>query len=206
MCITAVLLICCLPGFTQYEYQKVVEEHFRVDPFRGSFSAFVNALSTDTALHDKKLLKQTDSTGYYLRGTYHIFNPFSINANKVEMFFAEMVNEAQRFSFYNYQIIAYFNSTETNLKAVKKDFEKLHRRFKRDLPEFKNTSLKDYNSNVTDGAIYAYKTPGFSVEPVTISWQTIASSKQIALTILLRLEQRGNAAIPPGGRGDDNVE
>lgn len=181
--------------FSQENFERVVKDYYRVDPFAGNFSGFIETLSSDTALHNKQNYKQTDSTGYFLRGEYDIFNPFSINAGKVEIFFYEnqiSVTDKYPLSFYTYQLTAYFADNEYNRKAIKKDFKKLGRKMKIDFTEVENQSLKGYQG-IEDGEINSYSSEYSLMPPAIISWQTL-KSKQIALSILIRIVQKNNRA------------
>ncbi|MCH5600697.1 hypothetical protein [Niabella ginsengisoli] len=192
------MLVSVVAG--QSDFENTVKEYYRVNPFQGTFSTFIDVLTKDSALLNKQILKQTDSTGYYVRGEYEVFNPFSVNANKVDMIFYESSlkarNDFHLFNFYTYQLTSYFPDTELTRKAIKKDYKKLARKFKRDLYYTDIKSLKGYN-NIEDGEISTYNNYNTSqLAPVVISWQTLSASKQLGLTIIVRIRQLNNYAVP----------
>ncbi|MCH5714974.1 hypothetical protein [Niabella hibiscisoli] len=182
----------------QTNFTRTVKEYYRVDPFKGNFSSFVDALTKDPSLLKKEIYRQTDTTGYFVKGEYDVFNPYSINANKVDMLFYENVYRAKSrslFTFYTYQLTSYFPDTELARKAVVKDYRKLVKKFRKDLYDTQRQNLKGYN-NIEDGEITTFNDSGSPLEPVIVSWQTLAKTKQLGLTIILRLEQVNNYAYP----------
>jgi len=184
--------------FAQESFTRTVKEYYRVNPFHGSFSAFVKALTTDSALLKKEIYKQTDSTGYLVKGEYEVFNPFSLNANKVEMAFYENGYRAQDkylFSFYTYQLTAYFPDTELNREAIKKDYSKLSKKLRKDLSHVKMNSLKGYQ-NIEDGEITTYSNNGMPLVPAILSWQTLSKTGQLAITLVTRIRQQDNKVYP----------
>lgn len=185
-------------GWAQSNLTRTIKEYYRVNPFQGNFSSFIEALSTDPALLKKEIYKQTDTTGYFARGEYKVFNPYGINANKVDMLFYENVYKVKSrvlFTFYTYQLTTYFPDTELARRAVVKDYKKLVKKIRKDLYDTQKQSLKGYN-NIEDGEITSFDDSGSPLEPVIVSWQTLAKTKQLGLTIILRLEQVNNYAYP----------
>lgn len=186
------------PVSAQDNLLKMAKAMYRVDPFAGTFSAFVETLISDTALHKKQILKQTDSTGYYVRGEYNIFNPFRINADRVDMIFYEnTIETAGRIplNYYTYQITAYFPDTDLTRREIKKDFSKLVRNFRRDLYYTNDFDLKGHKG-IEDGKIVSLTDNRFYIEPAVISWQTLSKTKQLGLTILLRVKHVKNKVYP----------
>ncbi len=200
--VTIVALLLLSPAISaQQNFTRTVKEYYRVDPFHGSFSAFVKALTTDSALLKKEIHKQTDSTGYFVKGEYEVFNPFSLDANKVEMIFYENAYTAQDsflFNYYTYQLTAYFPDTELTRKAVKKEYVKLGRKLRRDLYHVKTNTLKGYQ-NIEDGEITTYTNSNFPLTPAILSWQTLSKSRHLGLTLLIRIKQENNFAYPVSG-------
>jgi len=167
-----------------------------VNPYSGSFSAFVKALSSDSELLDKQVILKTDTTNYLLKGYYKVFNPFSINAEKVEMIFAgqpEVISSKKSIAtmlFYNYQITAYFDDTPLNRKMVLKDYNKIKRKANKEMNSEIN-SLKGVQK-IEDGEIADFYFSRTSIYPLLISWQTLSISKKLALTIIAKLAVTNN--------------
>jgi len=194
------LIIFLLAGkilSAQQNFVDVVAKYYRVNPFAGSFSAFVKALTTDPKLLNKTILHKTDSTGYYAKGEYKVFNPFSMQANKVDMLFyeREMDFGDKMLSYYSYQLTVYFPNTEAYRKAVKKDYTKLSRLLQRVLPLVDIESLKGFR-NISDGETTTFSDSYFAVKPVIISWQTLDKSNQLALSVVTNLIHMYNRVYP----------
>lgn len=182
---------------------RIVKEYFRVNPFSGSFPAFVKALTTDPALVNPQIVLKTDSTNFFVRGTYKIFNPFSFNAEKVDMLFSE--NEynvassrmQQKYTSYSYQIIAFFDDTKSNRTLLMKDFKRLKRKLDKPPLRKEIVDLKGVRE-IEDGEIVNYYGANSLVYPYTLSWQTLPSSKKLAITLITRLEVFDNFTRPAG--------
>lgn len=193
----------------QQNFYKTIKEYYRVDPFAGSFSSFINALSSDSALLQKEIYKQTDSTGYLLKGEYKNFNPYDIKSLRVNMSFYEMnlnIDSLRKFMYYTYQLTSFFPDNVTTRNLVLKEYKKLGRKLRRDLFYSQKQTLKGYKqplqngkiNTIEDGEITIFSNDNFAIEPIVISWQTIGDSKQLALSIILKLRQENNRAIPLG--------
>ncbi|OJU25570.1 MAG: hypothetical protein BGN92_11035 [Sphingobacteriales bacterium 41-5] len=198
----AATLLYSTQTFSQSRFGSVVEKYYRVNPFEGSFPAFVKSLSSDPELLDKTLIPKSDSSNYFLKGTYEVFNPFSINAEKVEMLFAEHQQEIQEqnvstlYTVYTYQILAYFDDTDLNRKMVLKDYNAIKKNLKKEMA-VEIGSLKGFK-NVEDGEISNYYFSNSFISPLTLSWQTLSQSKKLALTMITKLAVNRNYAIPGG--------
>lgn len=187
----------------QDQLSKFTKEYYRVNPFQGTFSSFVKALSGDPELLNKTLVQKTDTSNYFLKGDYKVFNPFGLNANKVEMIFAEhqvdvtAKSRQEEYTIYTYQILAYFDDNKLNRDLILKDYNKLKKKLKREL-QSEVIGLKGVQ-NITDGEITNFFYSTSIVYPVTISWQTLSKSGKLALTIITKLFVGNNYAMPVGG-------
>ncbi len=183
------LLLSTPSLFAQTQFHKVVKEYYRVNPFESNFSAFIRALSNDPALLNKSIVLKTDSTNYFLKGEYKIFNPFSINAEKIEVVFAEHQHELDSdiqklYTSYSYQITGYFEDTPNNRNHITKDYGKIKRRLNREMRS-ETIDLKGIR-NITAGEITNFFYSISIVYPITISWQTLPKSNKLAITVLTR--------------------
>ena len=197
--ITIGLLLALFSG-AQSNFERTVKEYYRVDPFHGSFSAFVDALTTDSALLNKQILKQTDTTGFFARGEYNVFNPFNLDANKVDMIFYEndfIRNGKRLFNYYTYQLTAYFPDTELTRKAVKKNYNQLFRKLSKDLHDVNREPLKGVDG-IEDGELASFSqyATSFAAAPALLSWQTLSKTRQLGLTIIVKFRQVDNRAYP----------
>lgn len=190
-------------GPVNAQFLKVVKENFRVNPFEGKFSAFINALTTDPDLLNKQVILKTDTTFFFLKGSYKVFNPFRLNAQRVDMVFAEQETDIVRrssqstYTSYTYQILAYFNDTEANRKLLLRDFNRLKRRLTRDGMKTTSLNLKGVK-NIEAGELINYYYNDSFIYPATLSWQTMSSSKRIAIALIVRLSVYDGEALPAG--------
>lgn len=188
---------------SQEQFVKLVKEFYRVNPLEGKFSTFIYTLSEDPDLQDKQLIRKTDTSNFFLRGTYKIFNPFGTNANKVEMVFTEqqveeVVKNIQSLqTVYTYQMLAYFDDTEANRKLIVKDYNQLKRRLRGEMKS-RITNLNGLQQ-VEAGEIADYYYADSYVYPITLSWQTLSKSKKLALTLITKFEVMQNRAVSAGG-------
>ena len=188
--------------FSQVQLGKVVEKYYRVNPFEGSFPAFVKALSSDPELQDKVLIPKSDTSTYFLKGNYKVFNPFNMNAQKVEMVFSEQdlelgsKNILTSHTVYTYQILAYFNDTKQNREQIVKEYNKIRKQLRKDMA-IDISTLKGFQ-NIEDGEIANFYYSNSPIYPITLSWQTLTKSKHIAITIVCKLLVYNNRAQPGG--------
>ncbi|MCH5714973.1 hypothetical protein [Niabella hibiscisoli] len=112
---------------------KFAGDYFRVNPFDAKFSTFTKALSYDKQLLQKKELTDNYSN-YSISGTYKVFNPFSLNANNVEMHIRSI---GLRHYFgvstpmYIYQLVARFPDSPIGRRKIRKDYWQMVNRFRR---------------------------------------------------------------------------
>ncbi len=183
-------------GVAQTYVTKTAKAYYRVDPFGSTFSAFVEALTSDSALLHKQEFKQTDTTGYYIRGQYEIFNPFRINADRVDLIFYENNTQVGQLplNYYTYQITAYFPDTDLTRREIKKEFKNLVKSLRRDLYTLKLVDLKDHEG-IEEGKIVMLTDNDFRIEPAVVSWQTLSKTNQLGLTLILKLKHVRNKVL-----------
>jgi len=199
------VLICFLssgnPLSAQDEFHAVVKEYFRVNPFSGQFSAFINAVKTDPGLAVKESTDKTDTSLFSIQGAYRSFNPFTIRANKVEMF----LGEKQRIlrgrvplldTIVLYQITGFFDSTAQTVKALKREYKRINRKIKRDLPVQSEAPLTGIES-IQAGAITNHANHTSQTAPISVAW-FIKEDGELALLVALRMKYAGNRAFSSG--------
>lgn len=128
-------------SWAQIQVPSYVQKYFRVNPYLGKFSSFVQALKTD---EDLKVLKETlitDTSAYFFQGKYTTFNPFSIKSNDVYVLLTELPFDSQpsdstskvstiNNSLYNYVMVGIFENTPGVLEKIKKEYYKIYRQNK----------------------------------------------------------------------------
>lgn len=190
-------------ALAQQQLFKLVKENYRVNPFAGNIASFIKTFVEDPDLLNKKIVEKTDTSLYFVKGNYEVFNPFIFKAKKVDVIFAESSDKVNvgdkliNISFYSYQLIVYTDDNEAYRKLILKQYQQLKKRLRKDLPKSDIVSLKGVQ-NIEDGEISNYFLGNEAAYPATVSWQTLSSSKQLALTILIRLTNVENRFVPYG--------
>lgn len=177
--------------------------YFRQDPFKMEFSRFVPALMNDPGLTEKKINKKTDSTLFYLQGRYNSYYPFTITTTHCKIILAEQEEYLDSsmnntFTYFVYQLIGYASPGEEGLNDVRQEYEKLHRRFKKEMEVNELKELK--NEGVQSGAIMNYTFKNMVFYPVTVAWASSADHKENIIALSVRFFMSDNQAylpIPP---------
>jgi hypothetical protein len=107
--------------------------------------------------------------------------------------------------FMGYQIIAYTDDNPEYRRLIISEFKKLDKKLRKDLKRANSTTLKGVQ-NIEDGVVNNYT--GFSLSPIpiaTLGWQTLSQSKQLLLTLLIRMNIEKNKAIPFGYYKEEKI-
>ncbi|MGJ7030408.1 hypothetical protein [Niabella hirudinis] len=185
----------------QEDFYTVVKDYFRVNPFAGQFSAFINAVKTDPGLIITRSADKTDTSLFTIEGEYRSFNPFSIRANKVEMALGEKqrVYGARRQvadTIILYQITGFFDSTAQTVKALKKEYKRINNKIKRGLAVQSEVPLTGING-IREGAITNHARHERLSAPISVVW-FIREDGKLGLLVALRMKYANNRAIPSG--------
>ncbi|WP_300598709.1 hypothetical protein [Niabella sp.] len=190
------------PASAQEQFYKVVKEYFRVNPFAGRFSDFVNAVKTDPELKVTEDTPKTDTSLFNIQGDYKTFNPFAIRARRVEMLLGEKQlvirhKDHALDTFVFYQITGFFDSTVQTVKAVQKEYKRICKKIARDLPQGEELLLTKIKG-IRDGALTNLTSKGSSSPPISVGWY-IKDGGELALLVALRMNYVNNRAVPRGG-------
>ncbi|MBO9594848.1 MAG: hypothetical protein J7599_18235 [Niabella sp.] len=190
------------PASAQDQFYKVVKEYFRVNPFAGRFSDFVNAVKTDPELKVTDDTEKTDTSLFNIQGDYKTFNPFAIRARRVEMLLGEKElvirrRDRELDTFVFYQITGFFDSTAQTAKAVQREYKRICKQIKRDLPNGEEILLNQLKG-IREGALTNLTSSGSSSPPISIGWY-VKDSGELALLVALRMNYINNRAVPRGG-------
>ncbi|HEY6503322.1 MAG TPA: hypothetical protein VIZ28_05050, partial [Chitinophagaceae bacterium] len=176
----------------------ISHSYFRSDPFENEFSSFLKQLLSDPALTDKIIEKRTDTSLFFFQGTYNKYNPFFFKPKKVVVVLTEIPVELDSLktdTIYSYQLLAYNNDSKEGIEEVKKEFEKIYRRYK---GSFKNTShSENLSGNGLPSVTYNFFDPYYAVAPFAISWAGPNADKEICLILTIRMNTKDNKATLP---------
>ena len=191
-------ILLYFPSFSQEIIPKITKSYFRSDPFGGEFSSFMTHLLKDPSITNKILEKRTDSSLFYFEGTYNAFNPFFFKPKRVEIILTELaidLDSLVRDTIYTYQLLAYNNDTKEGTEELRKEFDKIFRRYKSSF--FKNTFAEPPPENKLRGITYNFFDRMHAVAPFSLSWFGPDEKKEMCLILTIRMDTYNNRAILP---------
>jgi hypothetical protein len=185
-------------GFSQSPVFKIASSYFRSSPFEQDFSSFLKQLIYDPSITGKIVEKKTDTTLFYFEGNYTNHNPFFFKPTRVTILLTEEivpVDSSRTDTVYTYQLFAYDNATTDGIQEVKKEFEKIHKKYRKSF--FKTDYIENPAGTTMNGATYNFFDPLFAVAPFAVTWTGPNTKKEMCLILTLRLQTRSNQAILP---------
>jgi hypothetical protein len=195
------LLLCIIIAtfsFGQAPMLKITGEYFRSEPFNTDFSSFLKHLLNDPTLSDKIIKKRTDSNLFFFQGTYAKHNPYFFKPTKTKVTLTEMAVEtdsAQVDTIYNYQLLAFTEATTEGRKSIKKEFDKILKRFK---SAFSNTTITENpDSTKMASTTYNFFANAYLVAPFALTIAGPSTSNEMCLILTVRMSVINNRARLP---------
>jgi hypothetical protein len=192
-----VLIIACT-SFGQQAVVKITQSYFRSDPFGTEFSSFLKHLINDPTLTDKLIEKKTDTSLFYFQGIYSNYNPFFFKPKRVEVILAETpikIDSLNTDTIYIYQLAAFNTNTKDAVLEIKKEFEKIYKRYKNGF--FKNTYAENLKESKLTEVTYNFFDPLHAVSPFALTWIGPTEDKEMCLILTIRIQISNNEAILP---------
>lgn len=195
------LLLVCLTNTTFSQRDALGEftkTYFRSNPFTRTFGEFIRHVVNDPQLENQTKQLRTDSTLFLFRGNYKRFNPFSFVPERVEVALSEQnvllyPNRPQGDTIMLYVLIAYGDTTAKGLANVKREYDRIYRKAKR---QFAKTVNEQINENGVTGEAANFFVRYAQLAPVTIEViQGLTPAPVLRLTI--RIRSRGNESVIP---------
>jgi len=185
-------------GYSQNPIKSVLKTYFRVHPFEMKFSSFVISLQKDPWFTIENYSRRTDTTFFYLTGTYKNFNPFRYIPKELRLIVAEMqiIHEDSLKTYdtiMNLQLMGVADSLEGK-KMVEKEFKRFHNNHADQFSSNTYNSYKSKNDNII-AEVYNYFVSPFSIAPVTIAWGILPETNQYSFTITIRFKVKENMSI-----------
>lgn len=179
---------------------SISKDYFRTDPFKNSFNSFISQLINDPAITEKKITKRSDSVLFYFEGFYKSFSPFFIPVNQCKIILAEKESQTDdsskvSFFYYEYQLIGFIKSKDEGLKDINQEFEKLNKKFSKNLSTNESRELKR-NGEIA-GKIIDYSFKSMSFIPLTLAWASLQDPQDYIIAITLRFLNINNSAYLP---------
>lgn len=194
------VLITCCSSFGQFTSPvfNITHDYFRSDPFQKEFSSFLSHLLNDPSISGKVLEKRTDTSLFYFQGLYKNHNPFFFKPKRTEVILTEMPVELDSLhtdTIYTYQLIAYTDNTKEGDKELKKEFEKIFKRFKGGF--FKYTFTESPARDELNGATYNFFDRLCAVAPFALTWSGPDKNKEMYLILTVRMSTHNNITTLP---------
>lgn len=197
--LTGLLTLTLFPAaYSQSPVYKITQSYYRSDPFETEFSSFLKHLLNDPTLTDKIIEKKTDTSLFYFQGTYTHHNPFFFKPQKVEVVLTEtpvQLDSLKADTVYSYKLLAYSNSSKQGAGEVKKEFEKIFRKYKGNFR--KNSYTENPPGSKIPGASYNFFDPFCAVAPFAVTWLGPDENKTLCLILTIRMSAKNNRAILP---------
>lgn len=192
-------------GYPQNPIQSILKTYFRTHPFDMKFSSFIASLQQDPWFTIETYGRRTDTSFFYITGTYKNFNPFHYPAKELRLILAEeeiihtdslKTND----TIMNLQLLGISDSGAVSSKLVEKEFKRFHKNQADRFSSNTSNSFKEKDGSLTIKT-YNYFVLPFSIAPVTIAWGILPDTNQYAFTITIRFKVKENIAtyiVSPG--------
>ena len=189
----------------QQQLLDFTKVYFRTNPFDKSMRGFLEQLTFDPEILDKKIQRRTRNQLYSFSGKYRKYNKFFFRADSVKVILMELpvpfADDLQKQdTILLYQISAYAPAGEKGKKDVVKEWEKIKRVWaKKFFDQDQEDVVKD---NINTGQYLHLFLPLFTLSPLTVGWTTVSGPDRAVLTITLRLKQDQDYLTLPGSLND----
>jgi hypothetical protein len=186
-------------GSSQNPIQPILKNYFRTHPFDTKFSSFIASLQQDPWFTIETYGRRTDTSFFFITGTYKNFNPFRFAPKELRLIVAEeeiVHNDSLKThdTIMNLQLLGISDSGETNSKLVEKEFKRFHNNQADHFSSNTSSSFKEKDGSLTV-KVYNYFISPFSIAPLTIAWGILPESNQYAFTITIRFKVKENSVI-----------
>lgn len=189
----------CFNAYSQSPVIKITQTYYRSFPFQTEFSSFLKHLLNDPTLINKTIEKRTDTSLFYFHGTYKSHNPFFFKPKRMEIALTESIipknDSVPSDTVYIYQLLAFIDETKDGIQDVRKEFEKIHKRYKGGF--FKANFMDRPVTGRLAGATYNYFDRLHALAPFALTWTGPNENKEMCLILTIRMSVRDNTAILP---------
>ncbi|TAL40577.1 MAG: hypothetical protein EPN92_14430 [Chitinophagaceae bacterium] len=183
---------------------KVTKDYFRSQPLSQRFSSFITSLQKDPWFTIETYERRTDSTFFYLNGTYKNFNPFHYDVKEIRLIIAEeefihIDSLHTKDTIINLQLMGITDTTAKIAGQVQKEFKRFDKNYRKDF----GRAVYDYSSQggITTAEMYNYFFPSLAICHVTSAWGQLPGTYQYTFTLTIRfklIENEANLVLFPG--------
>jgi len=183
----------------------MLKTYFRTHPFDMRFSNFIASLQQDPWFTIETYSRRTDTSFFYLAGTYKNFNPFHYPPKELRLVLAEEEiihtdSLKTHDTIMNLQLLGISDSGAVNSKLVEKEFKRFHKNQSDRFSSNTYDTFEEKNGRIT-AEIYNYFVFPFSIAPITIARGILPDTNQYVFTITIRFKVKENIAtyiVSPG--------
>ena len=192
-------------SYSQNPLQSLLKTYFRAHPFDMRFSSFIASLQQEPWFTIETYSRRTDTSFFYITGTYKNFNPFHYPPKELRLIVAEeeiihMDSLKTHDTIMNLQLLGISDSGAVSSSLAEKEFKRFHKNQAGRFSSHTSNSFKEKDGSLTT-KVYNYFVSPFSIAPVTIAWGILPDTNQYAFTITIRFKVRENIAtyiVTPG--------
>jgi len=198
-----ILIVCT--SYSQHPLQSILKTYFRTHPFDMRFSSFIASLQQDPWFTIESYSRRTDTSFFFITGTYKNFNPFHYPPKELRLILAEeeivhMDSLKTHDTIMNLQLLGISDSDAVSSNLAEKEFKRFHKNQGDRFSSNTSNSIKEKDGSLTT-KVYNYFIFPFSIAPVTIAWGVLPDTNRYAFTITIRFKVKENMAtyiISPG--------
>ena len=192
-------------SYSQNPLQSLLKTYFRTHPFDMRFSSFIASLQQDPWFTIETYSRRTDTSFFYLTGTYKNFNPFHYPPKELRLVLAEEEiihtdSLKTHDTIMNLQLLGISDTGAANSKLVEREFKRFHKNQTDRFSSNTYDTFEEKNGRIT-AEIYNYFVFPFSIAPITIAWGILPDTNKYAFTITIRFKVKENIAtyiVSPG--------
>jgi len=194
----SIFIVIACKSYSQDAIQAISKNYFRAHPFDSKFSTFILNLQRDPWFSLIEMHRRTDSTFFFLSGSYKNFNPFRYTPSEIRLIVAEeeiIYNDSLQThdTIMNLQLIGIVDSNSADSKVVEKEFKRFHQSQSKRFDDFVHKTLG--GPQAITGGINNYFISPFSISPVTVAWGLMPGTKQYSFAITVRFKVTQNQAV-----------
>ena len=185
-------------SYSQNPLQSILKTYFRTHPFDMRFSSFIASLQQDPWFTIESYSRRTDTSFFFITGTYKNFNPFHYPPKELRLILAEeeivhMDSLKTHDTIMNLQLLGISDSGAVSSNLAEKEFKRFHKNQGDRFSSNTSNSFKEKDGSLTT-KVYNYFIFPFSIAPVTIAWGILPDTNQYAFTITIRFKVQENIA------------
>lgn len=197
-------LLFSIQHLTAQRILQITKQYYRYDPFKSSFSFFIENLTNDPALNEKKVLKITDTTLFFFEGLYKYHSPFSYKTEKTKVLLAQqeisLDTIGDNFSVFVYQIVGYALPGVDGEKNVKAEYDRFCRKYSKGFSETETKKFENRNNKY--GEVCEFKYGDLEFYPVSVAWSSGKNKTENFFVVTIRfIIVEGYAYLPIPANG-----